>query len=81
MYYSILLIFALAALTLTASLGLDMLLYVSRSVDYGLLAGFATWTGIAVGTYCHALAAAFGLSRRFLAVPAVYDLLRYARAA
>ena len=78
---STLLIFALAAITLTASLGPDILLYVSRSVVDVIIAGFATWTGIAVETYCHALAAAFGLSRRFLAVPAVYDLVRYAGAA
>jgi threonine/homoserine/homoserine lactone efflux protein len=45
------------------------------------LAGLGTWSGIAVGTYCHALAAAFGLSELFLAVPVAYDIVRYVGAA
>lgn len=58
-----------------------MLLLASRSAAQGRVAGLATWAGIAVGTYCHALAAAFGLSHLFLAVPVAYDLVRYAGAA
>jgi threonine/homoserine/homoserine lactone efflux protein len=81
MDYSTLLIFSLAALALTASPGPDMLLLASRSATQGRVAGLATWAGIAVGTYCHALAAAFGLSQLFLAVPVAYDLVRYAGAA
>ena len=34
-----------------------------------------------MGTYCHALAAAFGLSQLFVAVPMAYDAVRYAGAA
>lgn len=78
---SILLLFALASLVLTASPGPDMLLIASRSAVHGKRAGFATWAGIAAGTYCHALAAAFGLSELFLAVPTAYDVVRYAGAA
>jgi threonine/homoserine/homoserine lactone efflux protein len=78
---STLLLFSLAALTLTASPGPDMLLIASRSAAQGRIAGLATWAGIAVGTYCHALAAAFGLSQLFLAAPAAYDFVRYAGAA
>ncbi len=81
MDYSTLVIFALAALALTASPGPDMLLLASRSAAQGRVAGLATWAGIAVGTYCHALAAAFGLSRLFLAVPVAYDIVRWAGAA
>ena len=81
MDYSTLLIFSLAALALTISPGPDMLLLASRSATQGRVAGLATWAGIAVGTYCHALAAAFGLSQLFLAVPVAYDLVRYAGAA
>ncbi len=81
MDYSTLLIFSLAALALTASPGPDMLLLASRSATQGRVAGLATWAGIAVGTYCHALAAALGLSQLFLAVPVAYDLVRYAGAA
>ena len=37
--------------------------------------------GIQAGTYCHALAAAFGLSQLFLVVPIAYDAIRYIGAA
>ncbi len=78
---STLLIFAAAALAMTATPGPDMLLIASRSAAQGRAAGFATWAGIAVGTYCHALAAALGLSQLFLAVPIAYDIVRYVGAA
>src|SRR5258708_12427174 len=73
--------FAVACLALTATPGPDMLLIASRSVSQGRAAGFASLAGIQVGTYCHALAAAFGLSQLFLAVPLAYDIVRYAGAA
>jgi len=78
---STLMIFAAAALALTATPGPDMLLIASRSAAQGWVAGFATWAGIALGTYCHALAAAFGLSQLFLAVPVAYDIIRFIGAA
>ena len=58
-----------------------MLLIASRSATQGKGSGFATLAGIQAGTYCHALAAAFGLSQLFLAVPLAYDAVRYAGAA
>jgi threonine/homoserine/homoserine lactone efflux protein len=73
--------FAVACLALTATPGPDMLLIASRSVSQGAAAGFATLAGIQAGTYCHALAAALGLSQLFLAVPLAYDIVRYAGAA
>jgi threonine/homoserine/homoserine lactone efflux protein len=76
-----LVLFATACLALTATPGPDMLLIASRSVGQGSLSGFATLAGIQVGTYCHALAAAFGLSQLFVAVPLAYDAVRYAGAA
>lgn len=76
-----LMLFSIAALALTMSPGPDMLLIASRSAVQGRIAGLATWAGIAMGTYCHALAAAFGLSQLFLAVPIAYDVVRYAGAA
>jgi threonine/homoserine/homoserine lactone efflux protein len=78
---STLALFAVAALALTASPGPDMLLIASRSMSQGRVAGFATLAGIQVGTYCHALAAALGLSQLFLLVPVAYDIVRYAGAA
>lgn len=80
MDFSALFIFSLAALALTATPGPDMLLLASRSAAQGRVAGLATWSGTAAGTYCHALAAALGLSQLFLAVPVAYDVVRYAGA-
>src|ERR1700754_2983608 len=74
-------LFALACLALTATPGPDMLLIASRSGSQGRSSGFATLAGIQVGTYCHALAAALGLSQLFLVVPVAYDIVRYAGAA
>ena len=68
-------LFAGACLALTATPGPDMLLIASRSLSQGHSAGFASLAGILVGTYCHALAAAFGLSQLFLAVPMAYDVV------
>jgi threonine/homoserine/homoserine lactone efflux protein len=78
---STLALFAIACLALTASPGPDMLLIASRSISQGKASGFATLAGIQVGTYCHALAAALGLSQLFLVVPVAYDVVRYAGAA
>lgn len=75
-----LLLFAGACLALTLTPGPDMLLIASRSISQGRRAGFATLAGIQLGTYCHALAAAFGLSQLFLAVPVAYDVVRFAGA-
>jgi threonine/homoserine/homoserine lactone efflux protein len=74
-------LFAAAALALCATPGPDMLLIASRSISQGRASGFATLAGIQVGTYCHALAAALGLSQLFLMVPLAYDIVRYAGAA
>jgi threonine/homoserine/homoserine lactone efflux protein len=77
---STLALFAVACLALTSTPGPDMLLIASRSATQGWAAGFASLAGIQAGTYCHALAAAFGLSALFLAVPLAYDIVRYAGA-
>ena len=78
---STLALFSIAALALTMSPGPDMLLIASRSASQGKASGFATLAGIQLGTYCHALAAAFGLSQLFLVVPLAYDVVRYVGAA
>lgn len=79
--FATLALFAAAALALCATPGPDMLLIASRSVSQGKASGFATLAGIQVGTYCHALAAALGLSQLFLVVPVAYDAIRYVGAA
>jgi threonine/homoserine/homoserine lactone efflux protein len=73
-------LFSAACLALTMTPGPDMLLIASRSMTQGRSAGFASLAGILTGTYCHAIAAAFGLSRLFLAVPIAYDVVRFAGA-
>lgn len=75
--FSTLMLFAAAALVLTATPGPDMLLIASRSISQGRAAGFLTYAGIAAGTYCHALAAALGLSQLFVTVPAAYEAVRW----
>jgi threonine/homoserine/homoserine lactone efflux protein len=55
-----------------------MLLIASRSISQGRAGGFLTYAGIALGTYCHALAAAFGLSQLFMTVPAAFEAVRWA---
>jgi len=62
---STLALFAVACLALTATPGPDMLLIASRSASQGRAAGFASLAGISSWTYCHALAAAFGLHSCF----------------
>lgn len=71
-------LFAAASLVLTATPGPDMLLIASRSVSQGRSAGLLTYAGIAVGTYCHAIAAGLGLSQLFVAVPMTYEIVRWA---
>lgn len=75
---STLMLFAAASVVLTATPGPDMLLIASRSISQGRSAGFLTYLGIALGTYCHALAAALGLSQLFGAVPVAYEIVRWA---
>jgi len=67
-------LFAAACVVLTATPGPDMLLIASRTISQGRAAGFLTYAGIAFGTYCHALAAALGLSQLFVAVPIAYEI-------
>ena len=76
--FSTIMLFAAASVVLTATPGPDMLLIASRSVSQGRTAGFLTYAGIALGTYCHALAAALGLSQLFMTVPIAYEIVRWA---
>lgn len=78
---STLALFAAACLALAITPGPDMLLVASRGAAQGRAVGFMALAGIQVGLYCHALAAALGLSGLFLAVPYAYDAVRLAGAA
>ncbi|MBO9096845.1 MULTISPECIES: LysE family translocator [unclassified Rhizobium] len=75
---STLILFASAALVLTATPGPDMLLIASRSVSQSRMTRLLTYFGIACGTYCHAIAAALGLAQLLKTVPAAYELVRWA---
>lgn len=75
------LLFAGACLALALTPGPDMLLIASRSMSQGRASGFVSLAGIQLGTYCHALAAALGLSQLLINVPTAYDAVRFAGAA
>ena len=74
-------IFAVASFALCATPGPDMILVAARSAAQGRLAGLLTHFGVAVGSACHAILLAVGLSQLFLAVPYAYDIIRYLGAA
>lgn len=78
---SVALLFAGACFALALTPGPDMLLIASRSLSQGRASGFVSLAGIQAGTYCHALAAALGLSQLMTSVPAAYDLIRFSGAA
>ncbi|WP_342630028.1 LysE family translocator [Nguyenibacter vanlangensis] len=75
--FSTLILFASAALILTATPGPDMILIASRSASQGRVSGFLTYFGIAIGTYCHAIAAALGLAQLLKTVPTAYEFVRW----
>src|SRR5215469_17906352 len=76
-----LVLFVTAAIVLLLIPGPAVLYIVARSVDRGRMAGFASSTGIAVGTLVHVLAATLGLSALLLSSSAAYSLVKYAGAA
>src|SRR5450830_221712 len=76
-----LLIFALAALLLVLTPGPNMMYCVSRSICQGRAAGMISLLGVATAFVVHMLAATFGLTALFLAVPLAYDLIKYLGAA
>ena len=73
-------VFMIATVTLNLTPGPDMLYVIARSVAQGRPAGIASALGIAAGCIVHTLAVAFGLSRLLTAVPAAYEIVKYAGA-
>jgi threonine/homoserine/homoserine lactone efflux protein len=73
----------LVAMTVLVCLvpGPDMLYVISRSTGQGRSAGVVSCLGIATGGLLQTTAVAFGISGVFLAVPIVYDILKYVGAA
>ena len=74
-------LFAAASVLLALTPGPNLLYLVSRTLCQGRRAGVISLAGTSFGFLFHVLAAALGLSAVFLAVPVLYDLLRYAGAA
>jgi threonine/homoserine/homoserine lactone efflux protein len=74
-------LFAVASALLALTPGPNLLYLVSRTICQGCRAGIVSLAGTSLGFGFHVLAAALGLSAVFIAVPLLYDLLRYAGAA
>jgi threonine/homoserine/homoserine lactone efflux protein len=76
-----LLLFLIAAVTLNVTPGPDMLYVIARGVGQGRAAGIASALGIAVGCFVHISAVTFGLASLMTAVPAAYEIVKFAGAA
>lgn len=76
-----LLLFLTATIILNITPGPDMLYVIARSVGQGRAAGIASSLGIAAGCFVHILAVTFGLASLMMAVPAAYEIIKYAGAA
>lgn len=74
-------LFAVASVLLALTPGPNLLYLVSRTICQGRRAGIVSLAGTSLGFVVHVLAAALGLAAIFIAVPLLYDLLRYAGAA
>jgi len=70
--------FVLLTLGILIVPGPDVLYVMARSLGQGRRAGLLSVLGIGAGVLVHTMLAAFGLSRLFLAVPAAYNLVKFA---
>jgi len=71
-----LLLFILAALVLVLTPGPNMIYLISRSLVQGRGAGFLSLVGVILGFLIHMLAASFGLTAVFLAIPFAYSVMK-----
>jgi len=74
-------VFVTAALGLLVLPGPAVLYIVTRSAAQGRRAGLASVLGIELGSLCHAVAAAFGLSAILVASALAFSVVKYAGAA
>ncbi|HRC37925.1 MAG TPA: LysE family transporter, partial [Rubrivivax sp.] len=74
-------LFVAATAVLNATPGVDFLLTVTRTLQGGARAGFATAAGIGAGCVAHALAAALGLAALLALHPAAFTAVQWAGAA
>lgn len=73
---SVIMMFALASFVLAITPGPDMALFVSRTINHGLMHGFATMAGALTGIAVHTSLVAFGISVLIVAAPAVFWALK-----
>jgi threonine/homoserine/homoserine lactone efflux protein len=70
-------LFFVTALVLIATPGVDLLLTVTRTLQGGLRAGFATALGITLGCVVHTLAAALGLAALLAASAVAFTAIKW----
>ncbi|HLV82345.1 MAG TPA: LysE family translocator [Devosia sp.] len=73
---SVILAFALAAFVLAVTPGPDMALFVSRTMNFGRLHGYATVLGALTGITVHTALVAFGISVLIVAAPTAFWVLK-----
>ena len=75
---STLVAFAIVSLSMVCSPGPNMIYLISRSITQGRMAGFISLLGIMLGFVIYIIATMFGLTVLFVAVPAVYEAVKWA---
>ena len=74
-------LFVATGILLNLTPGQDSMFIIGRSLSGGQRAGIAAALGIAVGSLCHTLAAAIGLSALLIAAPMAFTAVKLAGAA
>jgi threonine/homoserine/homoserine lactone efflux protein len=74
-------LFAVACVLLVLTPGPNLMYLISRTLCQGRAAGIVSLAGTTSGMLFYALAAAFGLTAVFVAVPVLFDIVRWAGAA
>src|SRR5664279_2392165 len=74
-------LYAVASVMLALTPGPNLMYLISRTLCQGRAAGIVSLAGTTSGFLFYALAAAFGLTAVFVAVPVLFDIVRWAGAA
>jgi threonine/homoserine/homoserine lactone efflux protein len=74
-------LFALACVVLALTPGPNLMYLISRTLCQGRAAGMVSLAGTTTGFLFYAVAAALGLTAVFVAIPMLYDVVRWAGAA
>lgn len=73
--------FAFVSLGMVCSPGPNMIYLISRSITQGRMAGFISLLGVMLGFVVYIIATMFGLTALFIAVPFMYEAVKWAGAA